>query len=84
MITFYFFFLRFTYSLEREQGEGQNERGKKELGIPGWRSGLVPAFVLGRDPGDPGSNPTSGSWCMEPASPSAYVSASLCVSFVNK
>ena len=46
-------------------------------GIPGWRSGLAPAFGPGRDPGDPGSNPTSGSRCMEPASPSAYVSASL-------
>ena len=34
----------------------------------------------GRDPGDPGSNPTSGSWCMEPASPSACVSASLFLS----
>ena len=33
-----------------------------------------PAFG---DPGDPGSNPTSGSRCMEPASPSACVSASL-------
>uniref|UniRef100_A0A8C0RBC0 Small ribosomal subunit protein eS6 n=1 Tax=Canis lupus familiaris TaxID=9615 RepID=A0A8C0RBC0_CANLF len=40
-------------------------------GIPGWRSGLAPAFGPGRDPGDPGSNPTSGSRCMEPASPSA-------------
>ena len=46
-------------------------------GIPGWRSGLAPAFGPGRDPGDPGSNPTSGSRCMEPASPSACVSASL-------
>ena len=46
-------------------------------GIPGWRSGLAPAFGPGRDPGDPGSNPTSGSQCMEPASPSAFVSASL-------
>ncbi|CAD7680102.1 unnamed protein product [Nyctereutes procyonoides] len=34
----------------------------------------------GRDPGDPGSNPTSGSQCMEPASPSACVSASLSLS----
>ena len=32
---------------------------------------------VGLDPGDPGSNPTSGSRCMEPASPSAYVSLSL-------
>ena len=47
------------------------------MGIPGWRSGLVPAFGPGRNPRDPGSNPTSGSWCMEPASPSASVSASL-------
>ena len=50
------------------------------VGIPGWRSGLAPAFGPGRDPGDPGSNPTSGSRCMEPASPSACVSASLSLS----
>ena len=49
-------------------------------GIPGWRSGLAPAFGPGRDPGDPGSSPMSGSRCMEPASPSAYVSASLSLS----
>ena len=48
-----------------------------KYGIPGWRSGLAPAFGPGRDPGDLGSNPTLGSRCMEPASPSAYVSASL-------
>ena len=52
-------------------------------GIPGWHSGLMPAFGPGRDPGDPGSNPTSGSWCMEPASPSAYVSASLSFSLCD-
>ena len=52
----------------------------KEAGIPGWRSGLVPAFGPGRDPGDSGSNPTSGSRCMEPASLSAYVSDSLSLS----
>ena len=57
-----------------------------ERGIPGWRSGLAPAFGPGHDPGDPGSNPTSGSLCMEPAFPSAYVSASLslCVTIINK
>uniref|UniRef100_A0A8C0LPM2 Nuclear pore complex protein Nup133 n=1 Tax=Canis lupus dingo TaxID=286419 RepID=A0A8C0LPM2_CANLU len=47
--------------------------------------GLAPAFGPGRDPGDPGSNPTSGSRCMEPASPSACVSAplslSLCINY---
>ena len=61
-------------------------------GIPGWHSGLAPAFGPGRDPGDLGSNPTSGSRCMEPAfpsaSPSAYVSASLSlflsVTIINK
>ena len=50
---------------------------RKASGFPGWRSGLVPAFGPGRDPGDSGSNPTSGSRCMEPASPSDCVSASL-------
>ena len=50
------------------------------FGIPGWRNGLAPAFGPGRDPGDLGSNPTSGSRCMEPASPSACVSASLSLS----
>ena len=53
---------------------------KELIGIPGWRSGLAPAFGPGRDLGDPGSNPTSGSRCMEPASPSACVSASLALS----
>ena len=53
---------------------------KRMRGIPGWHSGLAPAFGPGRDPGDPGSNPTSGSRCMEPASPSACVSASLSLS----
>ena len=55
-------------------------------GIPGWRRGLVPAFGPGRDPGDPGSSPTLGSRCVEPASPSACVSASLshCVPIIKK
>uniref|UniRef100_A0A8C0M829 Uncharacterized protein n=1 Tax=Canis lupus familiaris TaxID=9615 RepID=A0A8C0M829_CANLF len=48
--------------------------------IPGWRSSLTPAFGPGRNPGDLGSNPVLGSRCMEPASPSAYVSASLSLS----
>ena len=26
----------------------------KTVGIPGWHSGLAPAFGPGRDPGDPG------------------------------
>ena len=30
-------------------------------GIPGWLSGLAPAFGPGRDPGVPGSSPTLGS-----------------------
>ena len=51
-----------------------------KISIPGWRSSLAPAFGPGCDPGDPGLNPTSGSWCMEPAFPSACVSASLSLS----
>ena len=52
--------------------------------ILGWLSSLAPAFGPGPDPEDPGSSPTSGSLHgMEPASPSACVSAShslpLCV-----
>ena len=66
-------------------GRRNNAQIRKE-GIPGWRSGLAPAFGPGRDPGDRGSNPTLGSRCMEPASPSAYVSASfsLSVTIINK
>ena len=51
----------------------------RKEGQPGWLSSLAPPSAQGVDPGDPGSNPTSGSRCMEPASPSACVSASLCV-----
>ena len=51
-----------------------------QKGIPGWHSGLAPAFGPGRHPGDPGSGPASGSQCLEPASPCAYVSASLSLS----
>ena len=75
---------------EAEEWEGDIEdklMAKRETeGITGERSGLAPAFGPGRDPGDPGSNPTSGSRCMEPASPSAYVSASLSLSvtIINK
>ena len=54
------------------------------IGIPGWCSGLAPAFGPGHDPGDAGSNPTLGSRCLEPASPSAYVSASLSVCDYHK
>ena len=41
-------------------------------GIPGWLSSLASAFDPGRGPGVPHRAP-----CMEPASPSACVSASL-------
>ena len=46
-------------------------------GIPGWCGGLAPAFGPGRDPGDPGLSPTSGSRCMEPASPYAFTPQNL-------
>ena len=48
------------------------------IGIPGWRSGLAPAFGPGHDPGDLGSNPMSGSRYMEPASRFGCLSLSLC------
>ena len=43
-------------------------------------------LAQGSNPGYPGSNPTLGSRCMEPASPSACVSASLSLSvtIINK
>ena len=41
------------------------------------------AFGSGHDPGVLGSSPTSG-FLREPASPSAYVSASLTVSLMSK
>ena len=61
-----------------------------KLGIPGWLSGLEPAFGPGRDPGVPGSSPTSGSWrgacfslllclCL-----SLFLSLSLSMSIINK
>ena len=34
---------------------------RASVGIPGWLSGLAPAFGPGHDPGVPGSNPMSGS-----------------------
>ena len=58
----------------------QQTEMKKKGRDPWVAGGLAPAFGPGRDPGDPGLNPTSGSRCMEPASPSACVSASLSLS----
>ena len=55
-------------------------------GIPGWRSGLAPAFGPGRDPGDPGSNPTSGfdgAWSLLLPLP-VSLPLSLCVTIINK
>ena len=72
-------YLRFGDWSAQQRG-GRNQAKDQVTGIPGWRNGLAPAVGPGRDPGDPGSNPTSGSRCMGPASPSACVSASLCVS----
>ena len=55
------------------------------LGIPGWLSGSAPSFGPGRDPGLRDRVPHRAP-CMEPASPSACVSASVCVcvSLMNK
>ena len=46
------------------------------MGIPGWLSGLVPAFCPGRDSGVPDQVPHRAS-CMKPASP---LSLFLCLS----
>ena len=53
--------------------------------MPGWLSGWAPAFGSGCDPQSKDRVPHQAP-CMEPASPSAYVSASLCVSHekINK
>ena len=48
-------------------------------GAPGWLSGWVSAFGFPRDPRVQRLSPVL-SPCREPASPSAYVSSSLCVS----
>ena len=54
-------------------------------GMSGWLSGLAPAFGSGHDPRVPDRVPHRAS-CAEPTSPSAWVSASLCVSheYINK
>ena len=48
-----------------------------------WLSGWAFAFDSGGDSGDLGLVPYQVP-CREPASPSAYVSASLCLSWINK
>ena len=50
---------------------------KFKFGMPGWLSGLVPAFCPGHDPGVPGSSPTSGS--LHGACFSLYLCLCLCV-----
>ena len=58
-----------------------------KLGIPGWLSGLAPAFGPGRDPGVPGSSPTSGSWhgaCFSLCLCLCPPPLSLCLSWINK
>ena len=69
-----------------------NIKNPESLGIPGWLSGLAPAFGPGRDPGVPGSSPGIESrdrvphqaQGMEPASPSSCVSASLSLYVYHK
>ena len=50
-------------------------------GTPGWLSSLAPAFDPGRDPGSCDRVPAPH---REPGFPSAYVSASLSLSLMNK
>ena len=54
------------------------------VGTPGWLGGWASAFGSGRDPGVLGLSPTSGSPRGTRFSFCIYVSASLCVSLVNK
>ena len=49
------------------------------MGIPGWLSGLAPAFSPGHDPGVLGSRLCQAP-CMEPASPSVCLCLSLSLS----
>ena len=53
-------------------GKEKAEIKNAKLGIPGWLSGLAPAFGPGCDPGDRVPHQAS---CMEPASLTACVSA---------
>ena len=54
-------------------------------GIPGWLSGLAPAFGPGRDVIlESQDGVLHQAPCVEPASPSACISVSLCVSLMNK
>ena len=54
-------------------------------GIPGWLSGLVPAFGTGHHPGVPGLSPVSGSLCGACfSSVCVSTSLSLSVSLMNK
>ena len=65
------------------RGDNRRKRSKKLkiLGIPGWRSGLAPAFGPGRILETRDRIPRQAP-CMEPASPSACVCLSL--SLMNK
>ena len=52
--------------------------------IPGWLSGLAPAFGPGRDPGVLGLSPTSDSLHGACSSLCLCLSLSLCVTIINK
>ena len=45
----------------RRNAPGRSIKNDLVQGIPGWLSGLAPAFGPGRDPGVPGLSPTTGS-----------------------
>ena len=67
--------------IRNEFSAGAEASKMPKTGIPGWRSGLAPAFGPGRDPGDPGLSPTSGSHARSlllPLPVSLPLSLSLC------
>ena len=56
---------------------------QKGSGAPGWLSSWASAFSSGRDPGSWDQVPHQAPYG-EPASPFAYISASISVSLMNK
>ena len=71
---------------DREDGPTQHRRSLRNhrmAGIPGWLSSLASALAQGVIPGSWDQVPHRAP-CMEPASPSACVSASLSLSLMNE
>ena len=66
------------------RGGREEDQELRSEGIPGWLSGLAPAFRPGRDSGVPESSPTSGSLHGACFSLCLCLCLSLSMSFMNK